>query len=431
MWDEKEKKPVLEYLFWTFLISWGVEGIIIALEHSHILLDGAEKGIVMLLIGLGSGLAPAYAVYIILKRHKKIRTFKDFWLRMKSCNNIKLTGIVIILLMAYQLCKCIFSEQSFGNPWFYFILFIPLMIFGGGLEEIGWRGFLQPALEDKMPFVPATFIQGIIWACWHIPLWFIQNGNQSKFSFIAFLLYCISFSFSLALLYRAGKSVLAVILLHAWGNVVLGGMFSFHTLENIPEIRTFIFYAIEIAAAAIIAGVINKRRLPKESESVLVINTLNKSREEEFKSLFPKAEIFNTEQYYIRHCAGCNSCWIKTPGRCIIKDDYEQLYKKILLSDTIVFVSDEKYGMVSSQLKNIIDRMISLDMPFTCIKNGQARHVNRYHKSWNFMLVLSKSSQKNYLNEWMNRVAVNFHSISKGTYLLEEEEKIKNALFNY
>lgn len=45
-------------------------------------------------------------------------------------------------------------------------------------EEIGWRGFLEPALRTALKRPPlATLLTGIIWSCWHYH-YFIQNGIE-------------------------------------------------------------------------------------------------------------------------------------------------------------------------------------------------------------------------------------------------------------
>ena len=46
----------------------------------------------------------------------------------------------------------------------------------------------------------------------------------------------------------------------------------------------------------------------------------------------------------IANCTGCFSCWTKTPGRCIIRDDATQVYPRIAESDTVLYVSRLKYG---------------------------------------------------------------------------------------
>ncbi len=39
----------------------------------------------------------------------------------------------------------------------------------------------------------------------------------------------------------------------------------------------------------------------------------------------------------IKPCLGCFNCWIETPGKCIIKDDIEELLSKFISSDIVVF----------------------------------------------------------------------------------------------
>lgn len=439
MWKEEGKKPILEFLIWTFLISWGCEFVIIVWERSGLLPTNIEKLIVMFLIGLGAGLAPAYGSFIILKRHQRIIGIKDYFRRIIECKSIKLTIITAVVIMGYQLLKCLLTEQSLDNPWYCYIVFIPLMIFGGGLEELGWRGFLQPALEEKMGFIPAVVVQGLVWTIWHTPLWFILNANQSNFNYISFMMYCISFSFSLALLYRITRCVAAVIILHAWGNVVLGGMFTYHSLTSFPGTKTVLLYLIEIVISCMIIMVIGRNASSKvkkcadvKQEKIIIISTIANGRQQIEEIVQDnEIEMIETQSYTISHCIGCNHCWIKTPGKCCIHDDFEKIFKKILIADKVVFVAEENLGFVSYQLKNIIDRLIAIDMPYTTIKNGQARHAARYNKSWKFMLLCPQAKNLTYLNEWLNRVAINFHSESLGAYQFSEKEEINHALYNH
>ena len=57
-----------------------------------------------------------------------------------------------------------------------------------------------------------------------------------------------------------------------------------------------------------------------------------------------KAEVFDTQGMKISHCIGCNHCFLKTPGVCAIKDDYEQILKKLAHSDMLWLVSDTHFG---------------------------------------------------------------------------------------
>jgi uncharacterized protein len=87
-------------------------------------------------------------------------------------------------------------------------------LLGGPLfEEPGWRGFLQPRLEEILqPWVAAICV-GIMWAAWHIPLFFVTWSSASP---VSFLLIEIGVSILIAFaVSSAGKAILVAILMHA------------------------------------------------------------------------------------------------------------------------------------------------------------------------------------------------------------------------
>ena len=83
-------------------------------------------------------------------------------------------------------------------------------------EEIGWRGYALPRLSDRLGLAPASVILGIIWASWHLPLFFVPASDTHGQSFPLFLLQVTALSVAMAWLYwRTGGSLLLVMLLHA------------------------------------------------------------------------------------------------------------------------------------------------------------------------------------------------------------------------
>lgn len=84
-------------------------------------------------------------------------------------------------------------------------------------------------------------------------------------------------------------------------------------------------------------------------------------------------------QKKIHYCLGCFSCWVKTPGKCAIKDDMEGLIEKYMKSDIVVYASPVYVGSVTGIMKNFIDRSIPIGDPhFEKNKDGIYRHVSRY-----------------------------------------------------
>jgi len=50
-------------------------------------------------------------------------------------------------------------------------LFLWIFTYGIG-EEIGWRGYALPRLQQKMSALSATLVLGVLWALWHLPIFF-------------------------------------------------------------------------------------------------------------------------------------------------------------------------------------------------------------------------------------------------------------------
>lgn len=136
-------------------------------------------------------------------------------------------------------------------------------------------------------------------------------------------------------------------------------------------------------------------------------------------------ELIDTTGMNISHCIGCNYCWLKTPGICAIKDDYEQILKKMIAADQIWLIADTKMGFVSYKAKNIIDRVIPMATMYLKIKDGQMRHIMRYEHPADFGVIYHGEAENTYLNHWSDRVALNFGSKSLGAH---EVNQLKEAV---
>ncbi len=56
---------------------------------------------------------------------------------------------------------------------------IPLIILGPLSEELGWRGYAQDRLQARWNGVVSGLIVGVVWALWHLPLFFMVGTSQS------------------------------------------------------------------------------------------------------------------------------------------------------------------------------------------------------------------------------------------------------------
>lgn len=90
----------------------------------------------------------------------------------------------------------------------------------------------------------------------------------------------------------------------------------------------------------------------------------------------------------IKHCMGCFSCWIKTPGKCVINDDMHKLLDKYVSSDVVVYASPVYVGSVTGIMKDFLDRSLPLAEPWMKKnKRGEYRHPDRYEKHPSIVLI--------------------------------------------
>ena len=114
-------------------------------------------------------------------------------------------------------------------------------LIGGGNEEGGWRGILQPGLEHFMPYPAAVILTSLLWSFWHIPLWFVEDSAQQHTPFLGFCFIGLLLSFWLAAVYRRTRSVFCCMLLHGFTNTLMS---SFVMDVNSPLILSLLLLTV-------------------------------------------------------------------------------------------------------------------------------------------------------------------------------------------
>lgn len=89
-------------------------------------------------------------------------------------------------------------------------------------------------------------------------------------------------------------------------------------------------------------------------------------------------EIIYLHKYNIKHCIGCFSCWVKTPGVCVQKDDMALLLEKLRHANLIVYAQPLYVYTVPGLTKNFLDRCIPAVQPWLIEDpNGLITHPRR------------------------------------------------------
>ncbi len=94
----------------------------------------------------------------------------------------------------------------------------------------------------------------------------------------------------------------------------------------------------------------------KNGNTALMANEFRKGAEESGNKV---VDIFLKEKN-INDCLGCNGCQ-RNGGTCVQKDDMEEIYKAMLESDVIVFVSPVYFYTWTSTIKRVIDRTFAVE----------------------------------------------------------------------
>jgi CAAX protease family protein len=106
-------------------------------------------------------------------------------------------------------------------------------------EEVGWRGYALPALQARYSALLSSLILGVLWALWHLPVFFNPETLYSNLPFSLWLAYAVPLAVIITWLFNsAGGSVLMAIVFHAVINA------SSELWKTIPE------YSVKPATAA-------------------------------------------------------------------------------------------------------------------------------------------------------------------------------------
>jgi multimeric flavodoxin WrbA len=92
-----------------------------------------------------------------------------------------------------------------------------------------------------------------------------------------------------------------------------------------------------------------------------------------------QVQVFSLREMKLAHCIGRFACFVETPGICRYGEaDCQAVLQAVTQSDTLILFTPVVFGGYSSQLKQIVDRFVSLILPSFRSYHGELHHVPRY-----------------------------------------------------
>lgn len=100
-------------------------------------------------------------------------------------------------------------------------------------------------------------------------------------------------------------------------------------------------------------------------------------------------EIYYTNDLNIQPCKGEVSCWMKTPGKCILDDDMSWLAPKAIAADILVLATPVYCDGINTHMQMFLERLLPRAMPSIELREDHTRHPHREIKQGKLALVSS------------------------------------------
>ena len=93
-------------------------------------------------------------------------------------------GIILTLLTGHRGPLAVPDHTSWDQFFLIVMLVMPIFVL---FEEIGWRGSALPLLEKTWNPIVASLVLGFLWACWHLPSFWMPRSPHEGVPFLGFL----------------------------------------------------------------------------------------------------------------------------------------------------------------------------------------------------------------------------------------------------
>ena len=210
------KQALSMYLLGTFGQVLGVSLLVWFLRVGGVKVDFTSPmgSIAVIVGGLSSALWGSLASISYHQSSFK-QVLKDFFQVKDSLANYCLVLVFLLLYFFPFILGGEVTTQSLVLP---LVLFFKALLFGG-IEEIGWRYFFQPTLEERIPYLSATLITFLAWSSWHL-LYFYIDGSLAVIQLFPFLVGLLTNCFILSALYHKTQNLWICVMTHALINAL-------------------------------------------------------------------------------------------------------------------------------------------------------------------------------------------------------------------
>ncbi len=152
-----------------------------------------------------------------------------------------------------------------------------------------------------------------------------------------------------------------------------------------------------------------RHRAEKGNTNLVVEEFLRGARE-----VSADTENISLAKMNIKPCINCFTCWMETPGDCLVDDDMKELMLKFINSDLVIMATSVYVDNVTAIMKMFLERLIHFSgSHFEYDENGETRHAGG--KDNPPMAIIAtcafpEQSQLDIIEDVVHRVSRSFHT---------------------
>jgi len=220
------------------------------------------------LLGALGLFGPAFAEIILISYAHDKEQWRDYWQRVFDIRRIGKKWFLVILLTfpvlnavatllstltGSPLLEFEIAKNLLFEPWKILPFAIFILIYGPLPEELGWRGYALDGLQARYNAFVSSLILGVVWALWHVPLFFMKGQWQhdvlrfGTIDFWIFILNPVIVSILFTWIYNnTNRSTLSAILFHFMIN------FSGHLIPLTEQGRIYSLILVTILSIIVV-----------------------------------------------------------------------------------------------------------------------------------------------------------------------------------
>ena len=180
---DKNGNHLLRFFLFSFLFSWILWLPGVLFTYQVINPSDSMLRIIEALNWIG-GIGPSFIAFLLIfkiegKQGTKILFKRILQVKLKYWYLAIFLILPVLLVLAHLINMTIFGADFpktglLAEPWWIPVVFLIFFFMQFG-EEFGWRGFALDRMQSRWNAVISSLILGILWAIWHLPMFFFKR----------------------------------------------------------------------------------------------------------------------------------------------------------------------------------------------------------------------------------------------------------------